>query len=263
MNTGKMRIGLNGNQLKLIAVISMLVDHMAYLFIGVGILTPALQAGEELPALFLLYRVLRAIGRTAFPVFCFLLVEGFLHTKSRQRYAIRLGLFALISEIPFDLLTSGTRLFVDWSSQNVMITLFLGLLMMEVLERLDIRKKNTLDQWRNYSSGIFQLELMAQLFVIFFFCAAAWIVRSDYDYTGIMLIAIFYWFRWDRKQMCIMGFLWMAVLNQIPVYLPTLALSFVLIFLYNGTRGSGKSKYAGYFFYPVHMAALALIYGLV
>lgn len=136
-----MRIGFNGNQLKLIAVVSMLVDHMAYLFIGVGMLTPALQAGEEVPALFLLYRVLRAIGRMAFPVFCFLLVEGFLHTKSRRRYAIRLGIFSLISEIPFDLLTSGTRLFVDWSSQNVMITLFLGLLMMEVLERLDIQKR--------------------------------------------------------------------------------------------------------------------------
>ena len=92
-----MRIGFNGNQLKLIAVISMLVDHMAYLFIGVGLLTPALQAGEEVPALFLLYRVLRAIGRMAFPVFCFLLVEGFLHTKSRRRYAIRLGIFSLIS----------------------------------------------------------------------------------------------------------------------------------------------------------------------
>ena len=134
-----MRIGLNGNQLKLIAVVSMLIDHIAYLFIGLKILTPALQSGEELPALFLLYRVLRMIGRLAFPVFGFLLLEGFLHTKSRLRYAIRLGVFALISEIPFDLMNSGARLFVDWSSQNVIITLLLGLLMMEVLERLDIR----------------------------------------------------------------------------------------------------------------------------
>ena len=118
-----MRIGLNGNQLKLIAVVSMLIDHIAYLFIGLKILTPALQSGEELPALFLLYRVLRMIGRLAFPVFGFLLLEGFLHTKSRLRYAIRLGVFALISEIPFDLMNSGARLFVDWSSQNVIITL--------------------------------------------------------------------------------------------------------------------------------------------
>ena len=70
-----MRIGLNGNQLKLIAVVSMLIDHIAYLFIGLKILTPALQSGEELPALFLLYRVLRMIGRLAFPVFGFLLLE--------------------------------------------------------------------------------------------------------------------------------------------------------------------------------------------
>lgn len=263
MNAGKMRIRLNGNQLKLIAVVSMIIDHIAYLFIGEGMLAPAMQAGKELPAFLMLYRVMRVIGRIAFPIFCFLLVEGFLHTKSRQRYAIRLGLFALISEIPFDLFISGNRFFVNWEFQNVMITLLLGLIMLELLERLDIRKKNALDQGRSHISGAFQPELLAQLFVIFLFCAIAWIVRCDYGYTGIMLIAIFYWFRWDRKQMCIMGFLWMAVLNQIPVYLPTLALSFVLIFLYNGTRGRGKSKYAGYFFYPVHMAALALIYGLV
>lgn len=66
-----MRIGFNGNQLKLIAVVSMLVDHMAYLFIGVGMLTPALQAGEEVPALFLLYRVLRAIAGWPFLFFVF------------------------------------------------------------------------------------------------------------------------------------------------------------------------------------------------
>lgn len=78
-----MRIGFNGNQLKLIAVVSMLVDHMAYLFIGVGMLTPALQAGEEVPALFLLYRVLRAIGRMAFPVFCFF-AGGRLFTYKEQ-----------------------------------------------------------------------------------------------------------------------------------------------------------------------------------
>ena len=258
-----MRIGFNGNQLKLIAVVSMIIDHIAYLFIGEGMLAPAMQAGKELPAFLMLYRVMRVIGRIAFPIFCFLLVEGFLHTKSRQRYAIRLGLFALISEIPFDLFISGNKFFVNWEFQNVMITLLLGLIMLELLERLDIRKKNALDQGRSHISGAFQPELLAQLFVIFLFCAIAWIVRCDYGYIGIMLTALFYWFRWDRKQMCIMGFLWMAVLNQIPVYLPTLALSFVLIFLYNGTRGRGKSKYAGYFFYPVHMAALALIYGLV
>lgn len=237
-----MRIGFNGNQLKLIAVVSMLVDHMAYLFIGVGMLTPALQAGEEVPALFLLYRVLRAIGRMAFPVFCFLLVEGFLHTKSRRRYAIRLGIFSLISEIPFDLLTSGTRLFVDWSSQNVMITLFLGLLMMEVLERLDIRKKNILDQGRNYSSGIFQLELMAQLFVIFFFCVAAWIVRCDYDYTGIMLIAIFYWFRWDRKQCALWDFYGWQLSNRVwNIYQHLSCLLFSSFFIM-GRGGNGKAN---------------------
>lgn len=259
-----MRIGLNGNQLKLIAVISMIIDHIASLFIEEGILEPARQAGKELPFfLSSLYAIMRAIGRIAFPVFCFLLVEGFLHTKNRRRYAIRLGIFALISEIPFDLFVSGASRFISWEGQNVMITLLLGLIMLELLERLDIRKKNALDRGRTPVSGIYQPELLIQLFLIFFFCAIAWMVRCDYGYIGIMLIALFYWFRWDRKYMCIAGFLWMAVINQLPAYLPTLALSFVFIFFYNGTRGKWKGKYAGYLFYPVHMAVFALIYALL
>ena len=82
-----MRIGFNGNQLKLSAVVSMLVDHMAYLFIGVGMLTPALQAGEEVPALF--SAVSCAAGDWPDGLSCFLFFAGGRLFTYKEQAAIR------------------------------------------------------------------------------------------------------------------------------------------------------------------------------
>lgn len=83
--------GISGYWLKVIAVVSMLIDHTSAVILEQ---IPGLEA----PAFFM-----RIIGRAAFPIYCFLLVEGFYHTRSRAKYAGRLFLFALISEVPFDL----------------------------------------------------------------------------------------------------------------------------------------------------------------
>ena len=101
--------GISGYWLKLIAVISMLIDHTSAVILEQ---IPGLEA----PAFFM-----RIIGRAAFPIYCFLLVEGFYHTRSRAKYAGRLFLFALISEVPFDLAFS--RRMWDFSSNNVFFTL--------------------------------------------------------------------------------------------------------------------------------------------
>ena len=106
--------GISGYWLKLIAVISMLIDHTSAVILEQ---IPGLEA----PAFFM-----RIIGRAAFPIYCFLLVEGFYHTRSRAKYAGRLFLFALISEVPFDLAFS--RRMWDFSSNNVFFTLLFGLL---------------------------------------------------------------------------------------------------------------------------------------
>ena len=96
----KFRI-LSGSVLKLIAIILMLIDHT-----GVMILYnyPATTAtlfsfgGVD----YSWYRIFRDVGRAAFPIFCFLLVEGFLHTHDRKKYGLNLLLFACISEIPWN-----------------------------------------------------------------------------------------------------------------------------------------------------------------
>ena len=102
--------------LKIIAVITMAIDHVgaAILFPYVSYLfqTGAPQAEE----VYQLYWVIRDIGRIAFPIYCFLLTEGFFHTRSRVKYARNLFLFALLSEIPFDLALSQKPF--DWESQT-------------------------------------------------------------------------------------------------------------------------------------------------
>lgn len=153
--------------------------------------------------------ILRAIGRPAFPIFCFLLVEGFLHTRDSRKYALRLFLFALISEIPFDLAIY--RTLVNWGMQNVFFTLLIGLLVMMACTHFS---KNI---WMQ--SVIFALGLVA-----------GYLLHTDYGFKGVLLIEILYFFRYDRKNQCIAGaisFSWEM----------TAPLAFLPIYFYNGKRG--------------------------
>ena len=92
------------SSLKLIAVITMLIDHFGATVMSQAILKlPAVKADADLyHNMLILYRLIRYIGRVAFPIYCFLLVEGFIHTHSKMKYLLRLGIFVLISEIHFD-----------------------------------------------------------------------------------------------------------------------------------------------------------------
>lgn len=132
--------GISGSTLKMIAIVTMLIDHIGAAVLarllmvnGLGELDQTnadaiMQWLSANGALYWTYTIMRMIGRVAFPIFCFLLVEGFLHTHDVKKYAMRLGLFALLSEIPFDLAFSSKIL--EFNYQNVFFTLFIGLLMM-------------------------------------------------------------------------------------------------------------------------------------
>ena len=104
-----LRHGLNGNQLKLIAVVSMLCDHAAIRLLAYGLIPALRETGADAAADLWnqVFWILRSVGRMAFPIYVFLLVEGFCHTANRRRYAMRLGIFALLSEVPYDLLLFG------------------------------------------------------------------------------------------------------------------------------------------------------------
>lgn len=246
MNSSEGMRGLNGNQLKLIAVITMLLDHIGHLWVGGGMLGYSASAAATDMFWMNVYVILRMIGRVAFPIYAFLLVEGFLHTRDWKRYAMRLGVFAVISEVPFDLFSSGSP--VDWSSQNVFFTLLLGLLMLQVLEVVRSR-------FAGWSGTLLQLA------VIVTFCEVAWAARTDYYYIGIILIALCGALRQNMRKLCLLGFAWMAL--QGLLFFPGYAAAFLILYRYNGQRGAAGGKYFFYLFYPVHLLLLYLIYRMM
>lgn len=130
--------GISGSTIKIIAVIAMLIDHTAAVVMIREIMARGFQeaalGGQSLllgwlmenGVLFYGYEIMRMIGRLGFPIFCFLLVEGFQRTRDVKKYALRLGLFALISELPFNLAVTGRLWYSGY--QNVYFTLLIGLL---------------------------------------------------------------------------------------------------------------------------------------
>ena len=231
----------SGTALKTIACITMLVDHVGASCIEAGILTPGLDAGtlsQDTLSAYPLYRldlVLRLIGRLAFPIFCFLLVEGFVHTHDVKKYIGRLLLFGLVSEVPFDLAFFRTPFAPGY--QNVYWTLALGVLAMAGLNHFEKPDGSTGWQGLLCAGGCVLLGFLA---------------NTDYNGIGVLIICALYLTRADRKRQCIVG----AVLFAFEYTAP---LAFVLLWLYNGQRGncSRAMQKVFYWFYPVHIALLA------
>lgn len=205
---------LDSFQLKMLAIATMAVDHIGAVF-------------------FPQYMIFRYIGRIAFPIFCFLLTEGFFHTRNIRKYMVRLGLFALISEIPYDLAFQGEIL--EFGRQNVFFTLFIGVAMMYAFE------KST--EWPVKAVEI----LLAMWF--------ASTVNSDYGYKGILLIAVYYILHERKWEQLIFGALWNVLWGSVQVFG---VLSSIPIALYRGKKGLSM-KYFFYAFYPLHLMVLYLV----
>ena len=214
----------SGSALKIIAVLSMMTDHCAYY----------LMDGNTWA-----YEVMRCFGRVAFPVFAFLVAEGFAHTRNRMRYFLSLLLFAAISEVPWYLLNGAD------GTHNVMFTLALGVAALAVFERLQ-------KHWALAIAAILLVALSAE------------ISGLDYGWHGIVEILVFHLFR--SKKYC-----QSTRLLQLAFAFPFMShygiigalLACFIIFLYNGTRGiiHGKvAKYGFYAIYPVHLIIIKLFF---
>ena len=193
--------------------------------------------------------ILRCVGRLAFPLFAFMAVEGYLHTRSLKKYLLRLLMLAVISEIPFDLLVSGSVF--DPMHQNVIWTIILGLCCIQAFENISA-----------------DLKKMLSAVVIIASLAAAIIARVDYSSAGVLTLLAFYAFRgntlWCRlMQLLSLAFINLVLLGGIEFAFPYQALavlSLPIIWLYDGSQGphNGFIKAANYLFYPAHMLILAL-----
>lgn len=223
---------LSGSALKLLAIIIMFIDHSALV-----LLSKYPPAAEPLFTLwgknYSLYRVCRDVGRAAFPIFCFLLVEGFLHTRNRMKYGRNLLLFACVSEIPWNYMFTDTW---RYEKQNVFFTLFLGYLGLCVMEAF----------WEN--------QTMQLICLIALFFAACWL-KADYGWRGFVFILIMYLFRSEKAAQAVIGSCWLF-------YEWKACFAFLSINMYNGERGFVKGKAAKflfYWFYPLHITLLVVL----
>ncbi len=216
---------MTGTALKLIAVVSMLIDHTG------DVLFPG-------------QLWLRYIGRLAFPIYCFLIVEGFIHTRNVMKYMARLLVFGIVSEIPFDLAFFEEISYPGY--QNVFWTLLLGLMsiyMMSLVKIEDIR-----------------LRIPLQMLICVPFAAIGQLAHTDYRWIGVVLISGMYLFRSvEVLRIATAGIVFLPVfINDIEYFG---MLSFIPMHFYNGKRGrTGKILQWGfYLFYPVHLLTLAFI----
>ena len=214
---------LSGSMLKTIALVCMIIDHMAYFF-AEKFSMPVFTAGaSKITA----YRLMRWVGRISFPIYCFLLVEGFLHTRDRKRYALRLLVFALISEIPWNL---AHTLKLTYGGQNVFFTLFLGCLAMICIEQ-------------------FSQDRLKQLISLIALLVVSLVLKADYGITGLCFIIMIYALREHRVLQAAVG---CGMLSSTWIA----GLAFIPINLYNGERGFIKGRalqYCYYAIYPLHM----------
>lgn len=247
--------GLAGSTLKLIAIITMLIDHS-----GVALLEMYMKAQGHPVAfetnyegffqiLSIIYIVMRLIGRLAFPIFCFLLVEGFFKTRNRIRYSARLFAFALISEVPFDL-SLFNRTF-NWNYQNVYFTLLIGLLTIWGMEGLNsLWEKKKFDKWAGYLGKVVIMAAGAGI---------AQLLHTDYGMDGVLAIAVMYLFYKSKTRSFLFGTLLLVCRNLFE--LPAL-LGLFAVRAYDGRRG-WKLKYLFYLFYPGHLIILYAISVLI
>ncbi len=224
---------LTGELLKYLAMVSMLIDHMAAVLLAPLLLEnyDAVLWGFSVSAL---YDGMRDFGRLAFPIYCFLLVEGFFHTSNRKKMLGNLLLFALLSEIPFDLAFQKETLELGY--QNVFVTLSLGYLGLVA----------------TYEKG---LHPLVRFLGVLGFGYLSFISRADYDLYGYVAILIFGLVYPYSKIYRIPATCLAFYFEGLPAMVAALP-----IYLYNGERGKMRlPKYFFYCFYPVHLALLYLL----
>lgn len=232
---------LTSFSLRVIALVSMFIDH-AYKTIG----------GDSV--------ILELIGRLAFPIFAFQLVEGYFLTKDYKKYISRMFIFALISEIPYNLMVGGGIIYP--LAQNVLWTMLIGLIVIRIIDTSSKEMDNKF------------VSIVISLMVIALGYIAGNILFVDYFGYGVLTFVVFYLAKRYKKYYYIIQFVGVFLINYllkgIAYQVSILGITFVfpiqlfaifalpLIWLYRGKQGYHSrwwSKFC-YWFYPVHIFLL-------
>lgn len=237
----KRKPGITAMQLRLLAMVLMLLDH----------LWATVVPGND----WMTY-----VGRMAMPIFAFQIAEGYCHTSNVKKYRSRLLLFALLAEIPFDLVMGGSMFFPY--HQNVLFTLLLGLWACSALDKA--KRKGTVGGW--LKGGLTALAS----------CLVGFVALLDYGFMGVAMVILFFLLR-DFPMARAAQLAAMVLLNIVffegqslifplggrEIFFPVqgfAVLALIPIWLYNGEKGRGgkAAQYAAYAFYPLHLLAIAL-----
>lgn len=223
---------IDGSFLKIIAVITMLIDHIS-MFLLVYMPQSEIVIFKVLNKEYTLYYLMRLIGRSAFPIYAFLITEGYIHTSNRFKYGRNLLIFAFVSELPWNYVHT---LSFRFSEQNVFFTLFLGYLGVCLYEK-------------------FSENQLLRVFSVLGIFLLTFVVRADYGAKGYALIFLFYALRQSNLLKIVCGPLVLGEgIKPLPAFIP--------ISMYNGKRGFIKAKplkYAFYVFYPLHLLIIGII----
>lgn len=223
---------LSGAGLKLIAIISMLADH-----VNKALIYPYLESNHGFLAF--ISDVFDIIGRIAFPLFCFMLVEGYFKTRNRKKYLLNLLLFGVISEVPFDMFTTASFFNMNWN--NVMFTLALVLVTVWIIDTLK-------EKMQKRSKALWYL---VSILIVLGMCIVSMSLSLDYEHHAILIGYFFYLFH-DMPVFAI-PFGYASMFKE-----PWALLGFGLTLTYNGERGK-QHKMLYYWFYPVHLLILGLL----
>ena len=222
---------MNRNILKIIAVISMLIDHIGLFFLDNNI-------------------VCRCIGRIAMPIFAYFIAEGWKHTRNRKKYVLLIGIFAVITQGAFALLS-------QWYYLNILFTFLIAIALIYLIET---RKNNT------FIKDI----LLITTYVILAFLEAFSIL--DYGIFAIGLVLVFYFVK--NKKWALISALGVLVAYSFKNYIfadfkPRALiqlfsiLALIPLLFYNGENGKVNLKYLFYVFYPAHFYLIYLIQLLI
>ncbi|MFI3241250.1 MAG: TraX family protein [Alphaproteobacteria bacterium] len=250
---------LSNNSLKIIAIIIMFADHFIKTILSAWFVHDFHSQYIQKIISYDYYKAftnflkfdLMSIGFVGMPLFCFLLVEGFTHTKNKKKYFLTMLLFACISELPFDLLFFGFfeqlgKICPLYNlNQNVLFSFVLGICLLQSIELI---KKQTYNPY---------IKFITNIVLIYIFSLIATLFKVDYSYWSTLFIVGFYFTQNNKNLQIIFMFICVLIITPIPFYYGFLGC--LPILLYNNKKGELNLKYFFYIFYPTHLIILYLI----